>query len=86
MLQDAAAQGQLIIDDQDLRDLFATYDSDGSGHITLSEFKEEYRHFEDFGLPYTDREIDRIFSQFSGKDDKLSYEEFCILMLQRAKL
>eukprot|EP01065_Artemidia_motanka_P049675 TRINITY_DN829_c0_g2_i1.p1 TRINITY_DN829_c0_g2~~TRINITY_DN829_c0_g2_i1.p1 ORF type:complete len:277 (+),score=89.07 TRINITY_DN829_c0_g2_i1:59-889(+) len=76
----------VIIDDEDLRELFATYDRDGTGFVSRSEFKMEYRNFEDYGLPLTDKELDRIFSRFGGSDDKLSFEEFSILMLMRAKI
>eukprot|EP01065_Artemidia_motanka_P049674 TRINITY_DN829_c0_g1_i1.p1 TRINITY_DN829_c0_g1~~TRINITY_DN829_c0_g1_i1.p1 ORF type:complete len:248 (+),score=109.01 TRINITY_DN829_c0_g1_i1:63-806(+) len=76
----------VVIDDEDLKELFGTYDRDGTGFVSKSEFKLEYRSFEDYGLPLTDAHIDRIFDQFGGTDDKLSYEEFCILMLQRAQI
>eukprot|EP01062_Namystynia_karyoxenos_P052888 TRINITY_DN4258_c0_g1_i1.p1 TRINITY_DN4258_c0_g1~~TRINITY_DN4258_c0_g1_i1.p1 ORF type:complete len:298 (+),score=101.57 TRINITY_DN4258_c0_g1_i1:100-894(+) len=76
----------VLIDDMDLRDLFATYDRNGVGYVSKAEFKAEYRNFEDFGLPLTDKQLDRIFSQYSGPDERLTYEEFCILMLQRAKI
>jgi len=76
----------VLIDDEDLRDLYSTYDRDGSGFVSRTEFKQEYRSFENFGLPLTDKELDRIFAAFGGDDDKLSYEEFCILMLKRAKI
>ncbi|KAJ9473538.1 hypothetical protein DIPPA_29566, partial [Diplonema papillatum] len=76
----------VAIDDEELRDLFSTYDSNDDGSISRSEFKHEYRRFETFGLPISDREVDSTFSQFGGRDDRLSYNEFCVLMLQRAKM
>eukprot|EP00756_Hemistasia_phaeocysticola_P001245 Hpha_TRINITY_DN10886_c0_g1::TRINITY_DN10886_c0_g1_i1::g.23242::m.23242 len=76
----------VLIDDDDLRELYGTYDRNGNGFVSRTEFKQEYRNFENFGLPLSDKELDRIFAAFGGSDDKLSYEEFCILMLKRAKI
>lgn len=75
--------------DEELKMLFDTYDSDGSGFIDREEFKNEYRSFENFGLEMTDKELDNLFDRydFQGKKDgKLSFPEFAMLMLRRSKM
>ena len=76
--------------DEELRLLFQTYDRDGKGYISKQEFFNEYRNFETFGLEMTDREIEQLFKKYDtsgGKaDDRLSYNEFALLMLHRSKL
>lgn len=69
-----------------LRADFRRYDKDGSGAISRAEFRRAYKEMEWHGLEPSDREIDRLFSQFGGADDRLSYQEFCVLMLNRARM
>eukprot|EP00755_Sulcionema_specki_P020780 Sspe_Gene.12766::Locus_4358_Transcript_1_1_Confidence_1.000_Length_3192::g.12766::m.12766 len=72
--------------DEMLRQEFRRMDADGTGFLSRSEFKKVYQEMEWCGLEPSDREIDRLFSQFGGDDDKLSYDEFCVLMLHRARM
>eukprot|EP01065_Artemidia_motanka_P037962 TRINITY_DN46849_c0_g1_i1.p1 TRINITY_DN46849_c0_g1~~TRINITY_DN46849_c0_g1_i1.p1 ORF type:complete len:1191 (+),score=437.73 TRINITY_DN46849_c0_g1_i1:66-3638(+) len=65
---------------------FRRYDKDNSGYLSRKEFKKQYMALEWCGLEPSEREIDRLFNQFGGRDERLSYEEFCVLMLYRARI
>eukprot|EP00759_Apiculatamorpha_spiralis_P044696 PhF_6_TR41615/c0_g1_i3/m.63072 len=74
------------IDESELKLLFMSFDEDGSGLIDREEFKREYKSFESFGVSLSDKEVDSLFSKYdTTKDGKLGFEEFALLMLQRAK-
>ena len=77
-------QNALLCNDE-LLQLYSTYDVDGDGLISRKEFRDDYRNFEEFGVCVTERHLDTVFSQF-GSGDRISFNEFCILMLQRAKM
>jgi len=71
-----------------MRHLFEMYDTEGSGKISLKEFKTAFRNMEQFGVPISEKDIDRVFSlpsQLGGTDGHslLSFNEFCVLMLKR---
>ena len=70
---------------QELRLMFEKYDRDKQGTLDKNEFKKLYRSLEDYGCPPSERQIDRLFNMYSGKDGKLSFDEFAILMLRRMK-
>eukprot|EP01062_Namystynia_karyoxenos_P066201 TRINITY_DN601_c0_g1_i1.p1 TRINITY_DN601_c0_g1~~TRINITY_DN601_c0_g1_i1.p1 ORF type:complete len:1211 (+),score=498.27 TRINITY_DN601_c0_g1_i1:82-3633(+) len=72
-------------DDQLLQE-FRKYDKDGTGWLSREEFKKEYMKMEWCGLEPSEREVDRLFSKFGRGDERLSYEEFCVLMLHRARI
>lgn len=69
-----------------LKSEFERYDRDGSGQISRTEFKRAYKEMEWMGLEPDDAHIDRLFSQFGGTDERMSYQEFCVLMLNRARM
>lgn len=65
---------------------FVKYDKDGSGWLDRNEFKKIYLSMENFGLEPLPHEVDRLFSKYGGADNKISFEEFSILMLHRARM
>eukprot|EP01062_Namystynia_karyoxenos_P061489 TRINITY_DN537_c0_g1_i1.p1 TRINITY_DN537_c0_g1~~TRINITY_DN537_c0_g1_i1.p1 ORF type:complete len:1226 (+),score=558.31 TRINITY_DN537_c0_g1_i1:87-3680(+) len=69
-----------------LAEEFRKFDKDGSGFLSRGEFKRAFMEMEWCGLEPTEREVDRLFGQFGGDDERLSYEEFCVLMLYRARI
>jgi hypothetical protein len=77
-----------------LRDLFNEFDSNHNGFIDRNEFREMLRgSFDNFGAPMEEKDIDRLFSRLDGGnpkakgqgrgDGKLSFDEFCVLVLSR---
>jgi Ca2+-binding EF-hand superfamily protein len=77
--------GVAVTHDQ-LWELFNQFDKDRTGYLDRSEFKKVYRTFEDYGLPPTDKQIDNIFTKYSNNDERLTFDEFAIIMLQRSKM
>lgn len=75
----------VAISEQQLRREFNKYDREGSGQLDKNEFKRIYLSLEHYGLPPTEAEVTRLFSKYS-KDEKMSFDEFCIVMLQRSRM
>ena len=75
----------VLIDDEDLREEFAKYDPDGNGWVTKAAFTTRCREFASFGPADTEERIKEMLEPFDKKGaDKLSYNEFCVVMLQLA--
>jgi len=74
----------LPVSDEQLRATFQEYDKDGNGYLSRSEFRREYAKFDALGAPLSKTTLDRLFSKFDGGDNKISFEEFSFLMLQRS--
>ncbi|KAJ9462928.1 putative calmodulin-related protein [Diplonema papillatum] len=73
--------------DASLRATFTEYDVHRRGYLERSDFKKLYLNMEWCGLQPTHREIDRLFAQFGGGDaDRLTFDEFCVLMLHRVRM
>ena len=78
--------------DDQLQEIFKIFDPNGDGRVSLAEFRAVFKDtFENFGASMEDRDVDRLFAKFdvsAGKNKKahdgyLSYDEFCILILNR---
>lgn len=75
----------VAISDAQLRREFAKYDPQGKGFLNRTEFQKAYLSLEHYGLTPTQGEIDRLFSKYV-KDDKVSFDAFCVLMLTRSRM
>jgi hypothetical protein len=74
---------QSLVSDAQLRNEFRKYDTTDIGWIDKSTLKHAYLNFHHYGLRLSDAELDHILQTFrSLPDNKLSYEEFCLFMLQ----
>eukprot|EP01012_Entosiphon_sulcatum_P057264 TRINITY_DN81005_c0_g1_i1.p1 TRINITY_DN81005_c0_g1~~TRINITY_DN81005_c0_g1_i1.p1 ORF type:complete len:263 (-),score=48.83 TRINITY_DN81005_c0_g1_i1:15-755(-) len=77
---------QSIVTDDQLRDLFEQFDTDGSGFISRQEFKRIYRSFEDFGTPVSKQDLNALLKKYKVFDDGIvTYQEFALIMLTLAK-
>eukprot|EP00759_Apiculatamorpha_spiralis_P035131 PhF_6_TR36075/c0_g1_i1/m.52407 len=77
---------QFALHDDELREEFRKYDVDGNGFITKDEFRNLYKGMDTLGVPESPKEIEKLLKRYNLLgDDKLSYEEFAILMLKIAK-
>lgn len=74
------------ITDAQLRREFDKFDVSGNGYLDREEFKKIYLSFEHYGIDPTPNEINEVFSRYSRGKNTISYEEFCILMLQRSRM
>jgi len=79
--------GGLPVTEQRLREMFNTYDVDGSGFLEFAEVKDLYDKFDNFGVQYSEREIhEQIAKHTIGQNDgKVSFEEFCCIFLSIAQ-
>ena len=73
------------ISDGQLRKEFRKFDADNSGSLDRREFKRAYMNMEHYGLEPTQSEVDRIFSRYGG-GDRVTFDEFCVIMLNRSKM
>eukprot|EP01065_Artemidia_motanka_P026652 TRINITY_DN3182_c0_g1_i1.p1 TRINITY_DN3182_c0_g1~~TRINITY_DN3182_c0_g1_i1.p1 ORF type:complete len:716 (+),score=175.52 TRINITY_DN3182_c0_g1_i1:56-2149(+) len=78
----ADVSGCAVTEDQ-LAAEWMKYDPQGTGFASREHFRHAYLSLEWCGLQPSSKEIDRIFH---GADDRLSYDEFCVLMLRRARI
>jgi len=89
--------GMDVPSEQVLREIYQVFDDEGKGFIERDRFREVMKNsFDNFGAPMEDKDIDRLFrkldagdvkAQGNGKGDgKLSFDEFCVLILSKLKL
>ncbi|KAH9580131.1 EF-hand domain [Trypanosoma melophagium] len=71
--------------DDELRVEFKKYANDNQDYIDRKKFIKAYLAMEHYGLPLTEAEVDRIICRYS-KGEKITYDEFCVIMLQRARM
>lgn len=72
--------------DDGLRQLFRQYDTVKLGYLDREQFKKIYCSMEHYGLEPSQAEIDRQFTKYANNSDKVFFDEFCVLMLQRVQL
>eukprot|EP01012_Entosiphon_sulcatum_P022805 TRINITY_DN2778_c0_g1_i1.p1 TRINITY_DN2778_c0_g1~~TRINITY_DN2778_c0_g1_i1.p1 ORF type:complete len:694 (-),score=121.13 TRINITY_DN2778_c0_g1_i1:38-2119(-) len=74
--------GGLAITEDQLRRKFNQLDVNGNGYLDRNEFKSMFSQLENYGVQYTQRNIDSLINKHAmWSDDKITFEEFCILML-----
>lgn len=81
----ASAVGDAIYENE-LRELFSFYDTKHNGYLDRQEFKKVYSNMEHYGLEPSSSQIDALFRRYSHGSDKLYFNEFCVLMLQRVRM
>ena len=72
--------------DSHLKEEFKKYDLNGNGFLDRKEFSELYRNMENFGVQPSARSIETLFNSVCGSDNRVSYNEFCVLMLRRSRM
>eukprot|EP01060_Flectonema_neradi_P039127 TRINITY_DN8498_c0_g1_i1.p1 TRINITY_DN8498_c0_g1~~TRINITY_DN8498_c0_g1_i1.p1 ORF type:complete len:125 (+),score=23.74 TRINITY_DN8498_c0_g1_i1:57-377(+) len=78
--------GGLPVTDNRLRELFNSFDADNTGFLEKDEVKQVYKEFDNYGVEYTDREIDSQIQKYAIRDDgKVDYDEFCCIILSIAQ-
>eukprot|EP01006_Ploeotia_vitrea_P054219 TRINITY_DN67861_c5_g1_i1.p1 TRINITY_DN67861_c5_g1~~TRINITY_DN67861_c5_g1_i1.p1 ORF type:complete len:1016 (-),score=56.74 TRINITY_DN67861_c5_g1_i1:957-3713(-) len=76
--------GEAVTPEQ-LREMFDAFDKNKNGFLSRTEFKKMYALFEDYGLDRGETTRKELFAKYDDGDDRLDFDEFCLLMLQRAK-
>eukprot|EP00759_Apiculatamorpha_spiralis_P044123 PhF_6_TR41279/c0_g1_i1/m.62422 len=75
----------LPITEEQLRRKFQELDVDGNGWLDRDEFKNLYLAFQNFGVYYDEDAVTRIVDKYSMfSDDKITFDEFCVIMLSLA--
>ena len=71
-----------------MRELFDYFDTDHSGFLNKSEIRSVIAEsFENYGAPVDDRDLDRTFAKFDkDRSGKITFDEFCVLILSRLKM
>eukprot|EP01059_Diplonema_ambulator_P020530 TRINITY_DN34354_c0_g1_i1.p1 TRINITY_DN34354_c0_g1~~TRINITY_DN34354_c0_g1_i1.p1 ORF type:complete len:110 (+),score=41.43 TRINITY_DN34354_c0_g1_i1:83-412(+) len=78
--------GGLPVTEAKLRELYNQFDTDGSGFLEKDEVKRIYKEFDNFGVEYTDREVENQIKKYAIRDDgKVDFEEFCCIILSIAQ-
>ncbi|KPA83478.1 putative calmodulin-related protein [Leptomonas pyrrhocoris] len=80
------SRGSSVYFDADLQQQFDRYDIRHKGYLDRETFKKTYRQMEHFGLEPSPKEVDVLFRRYANGSDRIYFNEFCILMLQRARL
>lgn len=81
----ASGVGDAIYENE-LRELFSFYDTKHNGYLDRQEFKKVYSNMEHYGLEPSASQIEALFRRYSQGSDKLYFNEFCVLMLQRVRM
>jgi Ca2+-binding EF-hand superfamily protein len=78
--------GGLPVTDAKIREVFDQLDSSKNGFLEFNELKKWYRQFENYGLEYTDKEIDTQVRKYSKSEDgTVTYDEFACIVLALAQ-
>ncbi len=78
--------GGLPVTNQKIREVFDQLDSSKNGFLEFTELKKWYRQFENYGLDYTDKEIDAQVRKYSKSEDgTVTYDEFACIVLALAQ-
>ena len=78
--------GGLPITEEALRRKFQELDVDGTGFLDYREFRQIYTNFQNFGLYQADQEIEVILKRYKIlEDNKITFDEFALIMLALAK-
>ncbi|KPI82935.1 putative calmodulin-related protein [Leptomonas seymouri] len=85
-LSNSRNSSSCIYFDDELKQQFEKYDVHHKGYLDRDTFKKTYMQMEHFGLELSPLEVDRRFRRYAHGSDRIYYNEFCILMLQRARL
>ncbi|KAG5496798.1 hypothetical protein JIQ42_03632 [Leishmania sp. Namibia] len=77
--------GSAMLDDE-LKRQFDQYDVEQKGYLDREAFKKVYMNMENYGLDPSPTEVNMRFCRYSRTSDRIYFNEFCVLMLQRARL
>eukprot|EP00756_Hemistasia_phaeocysticola_P039573 Hpha_TRINITY_DN16822_c0_g22::TRINITY_DN16822_c0_g22_i1::g.149854::m.149854 len=74
------------ITDDELKEQFEKIDQNGNGWIDKGEFVQFYRELESYGVEETEEELAEILARYNMLgDNRLSFDEFAIIMLKLAQ-
>ena len=75
-----------VYSDNALKESFQLFEKNSAdGTLSKSEFRKLYLSLEWCGLEPSDREIEKIFKS-SARGDAMTFDDYCVAMLKRAKM
>jgi Ca2+-binding EF-hand superfamily protein len=78
--------GGLPVTEPKLRELFDSLDVNRNGVLEFNEVKKLYKNFDNYGLEYTDAEIENHLRKVAkSTDNMVSFDEFCCIVLNLAQ-
>ena len=78
--------GGLPVTNNKLRELFDTLDNSKNGYLELNEMKKFYKSFENYGLEYTDKQVETQIRKYAKSEDgTINFDEFSCLVLALAQ-
>jgi len=75
----------LPVSDDELRTLFNKVDINGNGVLETDEMKGLLRSFESFGVVVSEKRLKWMVEETVGKGGKVTFDAFCVMMLQLAR-
>eukprot|EP01062_Namystynia_karyoxenos_P066291 TRINITY_DN60251_c0_g1_i1.p1 TRINITY_DN60251_c0_g1~~TRINITY_DN60251_c0_g1_i1.p1 ORF type:complete len:604 (+),score=218.56 TRINITY_DN60251_c0_g1_i1:90-1814(+) len=76
----------VLLTDSELRQQFEAIDVNRNGFLTKEEFRDFFDQFDAMGIYDMHDSIDTVLAEYNMLgDDRLSYDEFCVLMLKLAQ-
>jgi Ca2+-binding EF-hand superfamily protein len=78
--------GGLAVTNEKLRETFDALDTNRNGFLEFNEVKKYYEKQENFGLMWTDKQIEADLRKYTSRPDgKVTFEEFCCIVLHLAQ-
>jgi Ran GTPase-activating protein (RanGAP) involved in mRNA processing and transport len=77
--------GGLLVTERQLRDAFNELDVDGNGWLDRGEFEQLFQTFENFGVQAIEKMRSNAERYKVMDDHKLTFDEFCMMMLSVAQ-
>ena len=86
-LRNAKHTSGVFYTEEQLRELFNELDDDGSGALSAEELRDLYRTgYDDMGIVDSQKKFDDLLEKTGVlQDGKVTFEEFCLIMLQMAQ-
>lgn len=78
--------GGLAVTSDKLREIFDALDSNRNGFLEFNEVKKYYEKQDNFGLDWKDKQIEADMRKYATRPDgKVTFDEFCCLVLHLAQ-
>ncbi|KAJ9450023.1 RAN GTPase-activating protein 1 [Diplonema papillatum] len=77
---------EVLLTDDQLRTEFNRLDRNGNGYLEEDEFKPVFQSFDNYGVTSTEGEIRSVIRKHNRRGDgKITFDEYCIIMLGLAR-
>ncbi len=78
--------GGLAVTQDKLREIFNALDTNRNNLLEFNEVKKYYEKQDNYGLAWTDKQIEADIRKYTNRPDgKVTFDEFCCLVLHLAQ-